>query len=945
MRIRSGYSFKAAYGKLPDVLSRLKELGWTAAPISDRLSTFAFRRWSEKAQAEGLRPIYGVELPCTPSLSVKKPPVDFWACFAKKDIKDLHEVISICTEFNGKEPVMSYRAAFSSSDLIKIAGERVLLGDLPPEALTDDDFYIALSPSTPVGLYKRAKDTGYKFCASSDNYYPRAEDLELYRIASGFRGGTQTYPRHILSDDELREWFAYMGYSDDDVQSAFANRQKIMDECHAGLRKAKLLVPKKPKPLKELCADGAKRNGIDLSDPVYSTRLERELAIIAEKDFEDYFYILADLISYAKQHMVVGPARGSSCGSLVCYLLHITEIDPIPYGLIFERFIDVNRKDLPDIDVDFSDSKRHLVFEYAEKTYGRAHVARLGTVGLFRYRSALKQVGQALALPSWEYEKVADGIIERPGDTDLVERAFETDLGQKLLKDHPNMRIAATLEGHPTNGSQHAAGVVITDTPVTDYVAVNAKTRGTFCDKEDAEVLNLLKLDALGLTQLSIFERTLELIGKKPISGHGFLESLPLDDSKVFEVLNSARFCGIFQFTGKALQGLTTQVKVDKLEDLVALTALARPGPLAFADTWIRRRNKKEEVTTLHPLLTELLKDTYGVLLYQEQVMRLCREIGDMSWEDTSAVRKGIGKKLGPQFLEKYYPKWLAGSSKKGISETTARQIWDQIPAFGVYAFNKSHSVAYAVMSYWSCWFKAYHPVEFAAATLDGEKDIQKQIEILRELSEEGVDYIPVDSDYSSDRWTKIEKEGKTTLVGPLTSIKGIGAKTVRDILDSRAKGIDLRQSTKELLAKAKTSLDSLFPVRDRVRELYPDLSTINIISEPLEIRKAQIGVRGDVVIIGVIKRANVKDENTGDALARRGGKQLSGPSKSLNLFVADDSDEIFCKIDRYKFDNLGMKILNTVKVGKSIFAIKGRIPPGFRMISIDNIRYIGEIE
>lgn len=942
MKIRSGYSFKVAYGKLPDVLSRLKECGWNTAPISDRLSTFAFRRWTEKAQVEGLRPIYGVELPCTPGLSVKKPPVDFWAFFAKKDIKDLHEVISICTEFNGKDPVLSYTAALASPGLIKIAGERVLLEQLPASA-DDADFYIALSPSTPVGLYKRARNFGYRFIASSDNYFPREDDLELYRITTGFRGGTQTYPRHILSDSELKDWYREVGFDDKDVEEAFTNRQQVMDQCHASLRKAKLLVPKKPKSLRELCEDGAKRNGIDLNDPVYSSRLERELALIAEKDFEDYFYILADLISYAKQHMVVGPARGSSCGSLVCFLLHITEIDPIPYGLIFERFIDVNRKDLPDIDVDFSDSRRHLVFEYAEKTYGRAHVARLGTVGLFKYRSSLKQVGQSLALPSWEYEKVADGIIERPGDTDLVERAFETDLGQKLLRDHPHMKIAARLEGHPTHASQHAAGVVITDTPVTDYVAVNAKTRGTFCDKEDAEVLNLLKLDALGLTQLSIFERTLELIGKEPISG--FLETIDLKDPKAFEVLNKGQYSGIFQFTGKALQGLTKQVNVDKLDDLVALTALARPGPLAFADTWIRRRNGKEEISTAHPLLTELIKDTFGVILYQEQVMKICREMGNMNWEDTSAVRKGIGKKLGPQFLEKYWPKFMEGAVKNGVPEATARNIWDQIPAFGVYAFNKSHAVAYAVVSYQSCWLKAHYPVEFAAATLDGESDIQRQITILRELGDEGVDYLPVDPDFSSDRWNKTERDGRTVLVGPLTAIKGIGAKTVRDILDSRAKGIELRTATKELLSAAKTPLDSLWPVRDRIKELHPDLAAIKIYTEPMEIRKAQPNVRGEVVILGIIKRATVKDENDDASVQRRGGKRYVDKTKSVNIFIQDDTDEMFAKISRFDFEEMGTKFLEQAKVGKSLFALKGTIPPDFRMLSIKRIKYLGEIE
>jgi DNA polymerase III alpha subunit len=251
--------------------------------------------------------------------------------------------------------------------------------------------------------------------------------------------------------------------------------------------------------------------------------------------------------------MVVGPARGSSCGSLVCYLLNITTIDPIPFGLIFERFIDINRTDLPDIDIDFSDERRQLVFDYAEEKYGRAHVARLGTVGLFKPRSALKQAGASLRIPTWRIEKVLDSLIERSSGDARAMFALEdtlkgTEAGRAMLSEFPEALIAGRMEGHPANSSQHAAGIVITQEPVAEYVAVDARSKATMCDKKDAEVLNLLKIDALGLTQLSIFERTLKLAGLPDVSG--WLEQLPLDDQAAFDVLNKQHFAGIFQFTG-----------------------------------------------------------------------------------------------------------------------------------------------------------------------------------------------------------------------------------------------------------------------------------------------------------------------------------------------------------------------------------------------------------
>lgn len=959
MRIRSGYSFRTAVGHLPDVISRIKDIGWTAAPLSDTMSTFGFNRWTKACEKAGLRPVYGVQIPCVVELGAKKPTTDIWTFFALDSLRPLHDLIYKATNNPGKEPTLLYAQALAAEGVIVIAGERLLVDKLPP---VHDRFYVALSPSTPKGLIKRVTAAGLRLLASSDNYYPRPEDKEVYRVGLGWRSGTQTYPMHILSDEELQAWFLQEGIELSVIGEAQLNRTKVIDMCRATLKQAQLLVPEKPQTLRAMCEIGAVKRGVDLTDPVYAERLERELKLIAEKRYEDYFYILADIVGYAKTQMVVGPARGSSCGSLACYLLDITAIDPIPYGLIFERFIDVNRMDLPDIDIDFSDVKRHLVFEYAERKYGRERVARLGTVGMFQARSALNQVGISLDIPKWEIEKLADSIIERSSGDSRVNNSLEdtlvgTDAGKGLLKKHPEVMIASKLEGHPQLAGQHAAGLLLTAEPIAEYVAMDARTRAAWCDKKDAEDLNLLKIDALGLTQLSIFERTMELIGVKPVSG--WLEKIPLDDPAAFAVLNKRHYSGIFQITGTSVRALANQITFEKLDDVVAMSAICRPGPLASggAMAWIHRRNGEPVPAGVHPLLSELTAETYGVVLYQETVMRITRELGQFSWADTAKIRKLMSARMGDEAFEMWWVKFRDGAVANGMAEAEARVVWDQINSFGSWAFNKSHSVAYGIISYWCCWLKAHHPLAFAAATLDAEKDPGKQLAILRELDSEGVGYVPIDVEHSVDRWSIAERDGKQVLIGPLTAVKGIGPAKMREIMDSRTSGTLLKPGLVKQLTNARTEVDSLFPIADRVKALHPDLSAINIFSDPRAVIDVQPGaIRGEVMVFAKVTKISPRSENEAINVAKRNGRVLTGPEQSINIFAQDDSDEIFLKIDRYFYarpatmedgtpTTIGLKFLSQARAGRTLFAFKGTVPGDFRMIKLTAVRWLGEME
>lgn len=1188
-RIRSGFSFKTAYGHLVDVADRIKAIGLKAAPLTDRESTFGFAKWTRICAEKELRPIYGAELAVVPAAGEKSPATDFFTFLAIDQLRPLHDLIKEATKAPDRYPALIYRDVEEARGVIKIAGERCQLAHLSSD---DPDLYLALSPSLSKGMYREAKARGFRFIACSDNLYPREEDKEIYRVAMGKRSNTQSYSLALLSDEEwLREiWIA----SDEDKAAAMANRDAVFDRCQAALHKARLLSPPHSKSLREMCIEGAARLGCNLDDPVYSARMDHELKMIAEKSFEDYFFIIADMVMWAKERMIVGPARGSSCGSLVCYLLGITAVDPIPFGLIFERFIDTTRADLPDIDIDFSDAKRNDVFRYAEEKYGVEHVARLGTVMMFKSASALNAAGAALRVPKWLVGKVADSIIERSGGDSralqTIEDTFkDTDAGRKMMAEFPEMRIAAKLEGHPSGSSQHAAGLLLTESPIADHVAIDWRTKAAMCDKIDAEVLNLLKIDALGLTQLSIFERTLELIGVPPKSG--WLEKLPLDDPKAFGVLNDKRFAGIFQFNGLALQSLTKQIVVEKLDDIVSITALARPGPMANggANLWVKRRTGSARVEYDHPLLEPFLSDTLGIVMYQEQVLRIGREIGDLSWADVTQLRKAMSKSLGKEYFDRWGDPWKVGVQKRGMPRETADKIWDalclsgdtvlvnpfpnkgqyrtltlrelyqrggmapgrrakrqqllswdgrairpfenwgvvykgkaltytvktasgnvlhatkdhkflmadgsyrtlssllpgdhimsmgeRLPSerkrkkltgrgghnwwwklrtgtpilkrniaylrtmfrncqncrsasyeethhinfdhsdnrienllpvcrkchkklhaikfgaprpwvkgrtifedkivsierrkiedvfdvmmpdphhnfvasgivvhncgFGSWAFNKSHAVAYGLVSYYCCYLKAYYPEQFAAATLDAESDPQRQIQFLREMKEEGIDYVDVDPDHSTDRWSIAKKGNSTILVGPLTAIKGIGPAAVHEIMTARKRGEPLRANLAKKLREAKTELTTLYPVQAAIERLIPDPLAFGIVSPLRTLKECQNGIEGSVVTIAVAVRIAPRDENDAANVAKR-GYAVRGPSQALNMFIRDDTDEIFAKINRWKYEELGRPIAERGRPGKSIYLIKGTVPKDFRMISIDKIKYVGELD
>ncbi len=950
LKIRTGYSFRRAAGSIDDVIGRLKEIGATHAPITDRASTFGFYRWAKAADKAGLKPVFGVELAVTNSINEKKPAVDHWTFIAKDSVEPINRLVELATQQFRYEPLLTLEQATAVKDAYVVTGHRTPMEwPLVPAS----NLFVALSPASNAAMVRQRIRQGHPIVATSDNKFVREGDSAFYEVLVGRNSEMQTYPQWIMGWDEWQAYHVAKGWLSAQLYEAKANSDLILQSASSvKLLKAELPHPERPDTLEGLCRAKAVELGCDLTDPVYEARLKRELDLIALKGYEDYFYIVADICVWARNRMIVGPARGSSCGSLVCYLLGITTIDPIPHGLIFERFIDVNRNDMPDIDIDFSDQQRYMVFDYINQRYGSERVARLGTVALFKPRSALQEVGAALRIPRWKCDAVAESLIERSlGDSRALQTLEDTlrsmPAGKRLLEDHPNAIVVTRFEGHPRHYSQHAAGIVIANEPIAKYVAVDHRTGATMCDKKDAEEgYNLLKIDALGLTQLSVFEDCLELAGLPKDA----LEKISLDDPAAFEVLNKQQWSGIFQFNGMALQSITKRFRVDKFDDIVSVTALGRPGPLASggAHEWIRRRNGVNSVTYPSPIFEPYMKDTLGIVLYQEQVMEIGRNIGDLDWGQVTALRKAMSKSLGKEYFDQFGDPWKAGAIAKGVDPTAAEKIWDDLCAYGAWSFNKSHSVAYGIISYWCCWLKAHYPFEFAAATLSHENDPARQIQMLREMVAEGYEYIPVDLEYSTAKWVVGSRDGKRMLVGPLQNVYGIGPKTVQSIIACRARNEKMPDKVRKLFADPKTPIDSIWPIRDAFRRLMPDPLERNIVTPPTPIVDLQIQQNDyEAMVFCTFSKINPRDENEAVIIARRGFEIKDGLTASLNLQLTDDTDTIFGKIDRWKFPKLGQEIVDRGKTGKALYAVKGTIKgnTSFRMMMIKQVRYIGDME
>lgn len=952
---KTHFSFRKATGSPEDVVARLAELGYEHAPLSDINNTFAFVRWNEACKKHGIKPIFGVSLNVCEMIQAKKPALDLFTFYAKGSIKPLNDLIRLAYTQGrslprvGFTPLIKYSDLARIDDLIIVSGYKARLEHLNHE---QPNVYIGLQPACAKGFVQSAVDRGFKFFALQDVRYVRPEDRDFYQITCGRDADLRTWPQSIQYDDD--DWILEMSLQShrdraDIFGEAFRNRDEVFDAGVATLNKGDLLRPETTKSLEEMCRDGIAERKLNWT-PEYEDRLQEELKTIHDKNFQDYFFLVADLMQWATKNMLVGPGRGSSAGSLVCYLLKITQVDPIEHGLLFFRFLSPDRPDWPDIDGDFSN--RDMAIEYLVNKYGVERVAKLGTIGNFMATNSTNDVAKQLRLPRFEFDKLLDYLPEyaagdKRQETKLGVALAETPIGKQLLTKYPAFELAGRLSGNPSNASSHASGVILTNDPLSNYVAVDTTTNTTMCDMVDAEKLNLLKLDVLGLITLEIIQGALELAGLP----RDFLDTLVYDDQKAFDVINRQAFFGVFQFD-KTVAGLSKEMTVDRFSDIAALLSLGRPGPLSSGASarWLKKRMGIIPVEYPHELLKPYLVETFGELVFQEQAMLIAREVAGMDWVAVSKLRKAIGKRQGDEALAVHKEPFVSGLEKAGLTNVEAEAFWQELKGFGSYGFNKSHALCYAVVTYWTCWLKAHYPLEFTAASLTSAKSKDKQISFLREMKTEGVDYIAYDPELSTDKWAVATKEGKKVLIGPLTLIKGLGVKSVQQILGARARGEELPDSLKKKLAGAKTEIGSLYPIRESILTMNWKASTNGKkVTRLDEAKSGPEGVWLEYTILGLVSEVIDVDENDAkkqeDRKARGQTVVMEGNARAWGIRL--DSDEVkgfYCKVSAKKYDDF-KDILLTLNPKSTIVALDVSMVPNVPCAMIKRIEVVGEME
>ncbi len=906
---RTEFTFREVFGPIEEVVAA------GARGIADSNSWGHIFFWKE-CRKQGFNPLLGVRFNVFEQFEETRERGDEWIAYAKGSagLPALYKLVEL------SEAQFYYRPRLLYSDLADQDASLCLIG-APWDYQPEFDYYTHVHPGN-IGVPRRMM-----LAASSDNYYPVVQDEETYRLMA-LRGGIlRGEPMHLLGTDHLIDQFGY---------EAVDNSVQIWEDYQVGelpvAENVKFDIKDPMQKIVDICLNRLHNQGLSEAEN-YHDRLEYELGLIEEKGFEDYFLVITDMCDFAKQHMLVGPARGSSAGSLVCYLLGITEVDPLPHGLIFERFIDVNRTDFPDIDIDFPDSYRDMVFEYIADKYGSKRVARLGTIMRYKPKSALTDFSKVLNIPDWETKAVKDAIIERSGGDARASFCLEDtlnllDVGRDLLRKYPQIGLAARIEGHARQTGQHAAGVVICNRSITEFCG-KSRNGVAQIEKKGAELLNMLKIDALGLRTLTVLQDACEVAG---IDFHHFY-SLPLDDQGAFDVLNEERYAGIFQFEGPSLQGVIRQTGVKDFNDISAATALARPGPLNSGGTaeYIERRTGQKTVTYLHPLLEDITKETYGVIIYQEQVMLAVRAIGKFNWADTGIIRHIMSDRQGEETFMRLEQQFIKGAAENGINKKLSKKIWDGFVTFGSWAFNKSHAVSYGMVSYWCCWMKSNYRGEFAIGCLRHTKDPDQALRLLRELNKEGMEYVAVDAIESDLNWT-LRSDG--VLVGGLLNVKGIGPKHARTIINCRDNDIAIPAGLAKKLENPETPYDELFPVTDQFKAVYNDPRKYKIGDVPLCFCNdvQEDGEEHAHVVIGRLVRKSIRDLNEESSVLKRGGKILKENTMKMTFLMEDDTGMLLCSIGRYNYKAMGKPMIESVAPGEFL-VVKGKLLPGYSRI------------
>ncbi len=822
------YSILDGISKIADIARKAADNGIEAVAITDHGNMFGAVKFYQEMKKNGVKPIIGMEAyVCEQDMTVRS-----------KENKNYHLTLLAMNDMGYKNlsylSTIAYLKGFyykprfdlktlaeHNEGLICLSG---CLGGLIPQYILKNDlnrvkelieffkatfqnrFYLEIMrnglPEQEIVLQKLlelSEEFDLQLVATNDSHYTNRQDSIVQEIAIAigtkstmnddrrFKFDTDQY--YFRTKEEMYELFK-------DIPQAIKNTVEIANRCNFSFKFGEFKFPKVEVPkgktpdsyLRELCENNLTSRYPESMLDTAKQRLDTELEVISSMGFSSYFLMLYDFITYAKKHDIpIGPGRGSGAGSIVTYLLGIMEADPIKYNLLFERFLNKERITMPDIDLDISDEKRDELIAYVRQKYGEGHVAQIITFGTMAARAVIRDVGRVFSYPLDKIDAIAKLVPHfstlSQAIKDTLKDHYENDESIKKLLDY-----SLKLEGNVRNPSTHAAGIVISNENIyeTAPLAKNGEDIVTQYDMLDVEKLGLLKMDFLGLRNLSIIQTAIRFIKEnKGIDIQPY--QLPRDDHKTFEILRQGRTTGIFQLESKGMRETLKKLKPTTFEDIIAVLSMYRPGPLGsgMVDTFIRRKNGQEKIEYMHPKLEPILKETYGVILYQEQVIRIFHELGGFTMGEADLVRRAMSKKK-KDVMEKQKVKFIEGCVGNGIDRTTATNIFATMESFAQYGFNKSHSTGYAILSYVTAFLKSNYPLEYLTALLrsiSGDTDRMK--EYIQEAKSFGIKVLPPDINKS---FSNFSIEDNSIRFG-LSSIKNVGSKSTDAIVEQRKDG------------------------------------------------------------------------------------------------------------------------------------------------------------
>ncbi len=830
LHLHTQYSLLDGACKLPNLMERTNELGFEACAMTDHGVLYGAIDFYKTAKKYGIKPILGCEVYVAPrSRHDKVPHIDddqhHLVLLAKNEIgyRNLVRLSSIgFTEGHYYKPRVDTEVLSRWNEGL-IALSACLSGEIPSLLMKGDpegakrkaselrdiygqgNFFLEVQSNdipeqyeVNKGLLRLSRELDIPLVATNDVHYIRREDAKIHDVLLCIQTGktvgdpdrmrfpTDTF--HVKSAEEMKTAFK-------DIPEAIRNTLVIADQCNVEFEFGKSQVPRFEVPegfteetyLKHLSIEGLKKRYGGITEEL-ENRLNYELGIIVRMGYAGYFLIVWDFIKFARERGIyVGPGRGSAPGCLLSYALGITNIDPIKYGLIFERFLNPERVTMPDIDVDFCYERRGEVIDYVTEKYGTDRVAQIITFGTMAARGAIRDVGRALDIPYNEVDKIAKLVPAELGMT--IEKALDAspelkdvytnDEGVKNLID-----TAKAVEGMPRHSSVHAAGVVISKDPLIERIPLyksNDSTVTTQYAMEDLEALGVLKMDFLGLRTLTVIGKTLENIYRT----RGVkidINDIDLEDPKVYKALCSGDSLGVFQLESSLFQGLLREVKPTCFEDIIAILALGRPGPLGRVQDFARQKHGEIPVEYPHEDLEPILKETYGNMLYQEQVMKVASTLAGFTLGEADILRRAMGKKK-PEVLAAQREKFLDGAMKRGVHLSVAEYVFELMEFFSGYGFNKSHSAAYSLISYQTAWLRVYYPMEYMAALLTSISGVSEKVAFYVDACRQmGIETLPPDVNESLEDFTVV---GDRIRFG-LNAVKNVGKNAVSAIIAAR---------------------------------------------------------------------------------------------------------------------------------------------------------------